>query len=69
MQFKTSVAIEFNWSPEPQRIELMNPDDLKTEIVRRRAVFHFADAVRPGTLQRYAVQKITPSGSTHFPEQ
>ncbi|WNG48139.1 hypothetical protein F0U60_31360 [Archangium minus] len=57
----------FAWAPEPARVELICPDDLRTEVVRRRAVFHWTDTVRVGTLRGYAVQKVTGSGSTHFP--
>ncbi|MBZ0283171.1 MAG: LamG domain-containing protein [Anaerolineae bacterium] len=58
----------FAWSPEATRIELVCPDDLRTEIVRRRAVFHWNDSARPARDNRYAIQKITFSGSTHFPD-
>jgi hypothetical protein len=61
-------CVRFAWGPEASRIELICPDDLTTEIVRRRAVFQWADAVRAETLNGYAIQKITESGSTHFPE-
>jgi WD40 repeat protein len=65
----------FAWSPQASRIELINPEDLRQEIVRRRAVFNWTDSVRPvitdakenGQLPRYALQKITQTGSTHFP--
>lgn len=58
----------FAWSPEATRIELVCPDDLRTEIVRRRAVFHWYDSARPSRGNQYAIQKITFSGSTHFPD-
>ena len=62
-------CVRFAWGPEASRIELVCPEDLRTEVVRRRAVFRWHDAVRPGTLRGYAVQKITQTGSTHFPRQ
>jgi hypothetical protein len=57
----------FAWGPEPARVELICPEDLRTEVVRRRAVFQWRDTVRVDTLRGYAVQKLTASGSTHFP--
>jgi hypothetical protein len=58
----------FAWNPEPARIELVCAEDLKTEVVRRRAVFHWMHSSRPGRSSRYAIQKITHAGSTHFPQ-
>lgn len=66
----------FAWSPQASRIELINPEDLRQEIVRRRAVFNWTDSVRPvitdakenEQLPRYALQKIAQTGSTHFPK-
>lgn len=58
----------FAWGPEPDRVELVCPADLQTEVVRRRAVFHWSDSARPETAVRYAVQKIARNGATHFPE-
>ena len=65
---------KFAWSPNPQRIELVNEEDLKRDIVRRRAVFQWVDSVAVSATDTfskydwsYAIQKITPSGSTHFP--
>ncbi|NJR60056.1 MAG: LamG domain-containing protein [Cyanobacteria bacterium CRU_2_1] len=60
-------CVRFAWSPQATRIELICADDLLTEVVRRRAVFQWTDSVRPETLDRYAIQKITQTGSTHFP--
>jgi len=57
----------FAWGPPATRVDLVNPDDLLTEVVRRRAVFNWYDTVRPDTLRAYAVQKLTPGGSTHIP--
>jgi hypothetical protein len=57
----------FAWGPAPARVELVNPEDLRTEIVRRRAVFQWVDSVRRGASGGYAIQKLTPAGSTHFP--
>jgi hypothetical protein len=61
-------CVRFAWGPNATRIELICPEDLRTEVVRRRAVFHWQDSVRPGTLAGYAIQKIAQNGSTHFPE-
>ena len=58
----------FAWSPAPERIELVNPDDLLTEVTRRRAVFVWLDVVRCGVGAAHAVQKITAGGSTHHPD-
>jgi hypothetical protein len=58
-------CVRFAWSPEASRIELINPDDLKKQIVRRRAVFRWTDVVRPPLSDSsYAVQKLTSGGST-----
>ncbi|MCB9267044.1 MAG: hypothetical protein H6558_18610 [Lewinellaceae bacterium] len=60
----------FAWGPNASRIEMVDADDLLQEIVRRRAVFRWQDTVRPrpdGSVQ-YGIQKISPNGSTHFPE-
>lgn len=57
----------FAWSPAASRIEMVNPDDLLQEIVRRRAIFHWTDSIRPGQQIQYQVQKIAAGGSTHFP--
>ncbi|WNG37708.1 hypothetical protein F0U61_31495 [Archangium violaceum] len=61
-------CVRFAWSPRASRVELVCPDDLRTEIVRRRAVFLWTDTARPLAAKGYAVQKITLTGSTHFPE-
>ncbi|HSM83611.1 MAG TPA: hypothetical protein VLS96_18130, partial [Nodosilinea sp.] len=61
----------FAWGPAASRIELICAEDLRTGIVRRRAVFQWSDTVRPspnpGWQYQYAVQKITQTGSTHLP--
>ncbi|WP_164000169.1 hypothetical protein [Pyxidicoccus caerfyrddinensis] len=57
----------FAWGPAPARVELVCPEDLRTEVVRRRAVFHWRDTVRTGTLRGYDIQKLTQSGATHIP--
>lgn len=59
-------CVRFAWSPQPSRIELLTPQDLKTGMVRRRAIFQWIDTARLGTEYKYEVQKITASGSTHF---
>ncbi len=60
-------CVRFAWGPEASRIELVCPEDLRTEVVRRRAMFQWNDSVRVGMVEGYAIQKITPTGSTHFP--
>jgi hypothetical protein len=60
-------CVRFAWSPRATRVELVCPDDLRTQVVRRRAVFLWTDTARTGTATGYAVQKITRTGSTHFP--
>jgi hypothetical protein len=57
----------FAFSPAPTRIELVNPNDLHQQLVRRRAVFQWQDTVRVGRKYSYAIQKVTTGGSTHFP--
>ncbi|MCB8980784.1 MAG: hypothetical protein H6657_25520 [Ardenticatenaceae bacterium] len=72
---KSSGAIEnasvtcaqFAWSPRPSRIELVCADDLRHDVVRRRAVFQWVDIARSGVENSYAIQKIAKNGSTHFP--
>jgi hypothetical protein len=59
----------FAWGPDATRIELLDPSDLKRQIVRRRAVFVWNDTHRVSDmpLTKYAIQKSTMRGSTHFP--
>jgi len=57
----------FAWNPNASRIELVCPEDLLTQVVRRRAVLQLQDSSRPGRATRYAVQKTDAQGSTHFP--
>jgi hypothetical protein len=57
----------FAWTPEATRVEMVCAEDLRTEIVRRRAVFQWRDSARPNRSTLYAIQKITLMGSTHFP--
>jgi hypothetical protein len=63
-------CVRFAFSPAPSRIELVDPDDLHRQIVRRRAVFQWRDTVRvrPQNGYGYAVQKVTTLGATHFPD-
>ncbi|MBK7536807.1 MAG: hypothetical protein IPI49_15875 [Myxococcales bacterium] len=61
-------CVRFAWSPPPTRVELVCPEDLRTGMVRRRAVFLWTDTARTATATGFAVQKLTLSGSTHFPE-
>ncbi len=62
-------CVRFAWAPDPERVELVCPDDILSDIVRRRAVFHLADTIRntAGISPKYQIQKITSLGSTHFP--
>ncbi|MBD1865215.1 MULTISPECIES: LamG domain-containing protein [Trichocoleus] len=67
---KSSIQVEcvrFAWGPAASRIELVSSEDLKTQVVRRRAVFQWQDSVRPDLNGSYAIQKVTQIGSTHFP--
>jgi|GEM_PF-976606 len=58
----------FAWGAAAFRIDMVCANDLTTEIVRRRAVFHWQDTTRPGREVRYAIQKISKNGATHFPD-
>lgn len=60
-------CVRFAWSPAPTRIELICPEDLRSDVVRRRAVFQWQDTVRRNTGSSYAIQKIASNGATHFP--
>jgi hypothetical protein len=66
-------VVRYATSPIADRIELVDLEDLRTGLVRRRAVFRWIDTVRaapPGTTPAhlYAVQKLASNGSTHVPE-
>ena len=69
MRLETDVVecARFAWAPQASRIELVNPDDLTGEVVRRRAVFQWQATARAERPNVFEVQKITFSGSTHFP--
>jgi hypothetical protein len=60
----------FAFSPAATRIELVDPDDILKDSVRRRATFQWRDTVRVPTdgIYVYAIQKVTTGGSTHFPD-
>jgi hypothetical protein len=58
-------CVRFAWSPAASSIELVNPDDLLGETVRRRAVFSWLDTNRAGRSSQYGVQKVAAGGSTH----
>ncbi|MBE9111274.1 hypothetical protein IQ273_17855, partial [Nodosilinea sp. LEGE 07298] len=64
-------CVRFAWAPAATRIELISATDLRTGLVRRRAVFQWHDTTRPILSSEqhygYAVQKITQTGSTHLP--
>jgi hypothetical protein len=60
-------CVRFAFSPDASRIELIDPNDLRRQNVRRRAVFLWRDTPRVGRSCVYAIQKITTGGSTHFP--
>ena len=57
----------FAWTPEATRVEMVCAEDLRAEIVRRRAIFQWRDTARPNRAVCQAIQKITLMGSTHFP--
>jgi|GEM_PF-6808106 len=59
----------FAWNPVPARIELVCAEDLRTEVVRRRAIFHWLDTVRTRSEISYFLQKITQTGSTYIPQE
>jgi hypothetical protein len=61
-------CVRFAWSPEATRIELVCPADLRTGVVRRRAVFLWTDTARTQAATGFAVQKLALTGSTHFPD-
>jgi hypothetical protein len=60
-------CLRFAFSPSATRIELVDPDDLHRQTVRRRATFRWQATGRAAAEYTYAVQKITTGGSTHFP--
>jgi hypothetical protein len=60
-------CVRFAWGPDAQRVELVNPADLRTEVVRRRAVFQLVDSTRPDREEAYTIQKLSQTGSTHIP--
>jgi hypothetical protein len=68
LQGKSGVSVpRFAWSPLPLRVEMVNPDDLKGAIIRRRAVFQWTHTIRKNDDARYALQKCTALGETHIP--
>jgi hypothetical protein len=66
-------CVRFAWGPAADRIELVDPGDLRRQAARRRAVFRWQDTIRPVTKETpdravsYAIQKLHSSGSTHVP--
>ncbi len=65
---KSVECVRFAFGPKASRIELLDPEDLKQQIVRRRAIFRWFDSRRAGGEFADVVQKITTLGSTHFPK-
>ena len=65
---ETDECVRFAWGPSPGHIELVDPDDLLGQVVRRRAVYRTTDTLqrRDASETFYAVQKTTAFGSTHF---
>ncbi len=65
----TDECVRFAWGPDPTRIELLDPDDLLGQIVRRRAIFTTTDTVNRSVerVTTYSIQKTTAGGGTHFP--
>ncbi len=60
----------FAWSPAAARIDLVSPDDLATDVVRRRALFIWTDTIRTREGEpdyQYAIQKIAQTGATSDP--
>ncbi|HEX6373924.1 MAG TPA: OmpA family protein [Longimicrobium sp.] len=68
-QGETAVAscARFAWSPQPSRIDILDPGDLFGRQVRRRAVFRWEDYPAFERSLRWRVQKITHTGATHIP--
>lgn len=64
-------CVRFAWSPSAGRIDLVDPRDLLREVARRRAVFAWRATQRELRSDendpRYAIQKLTPNGSTIVP--
>jgi hypothetical protein len=68
-------CVRFAWGPSAEKIEIVDPEDLLKETVRRRATFLWRDAIRPSesdsgaavSFVQYAVQKIHASGATLIP--
>jgi hypothetical protein len=60
-------CVRFAWAPTPTDIQIVCARDLRTGVVRRRAVFQWHDTARPGNNGRHVVQKITQTGATHEP--
>lgn len=66
-------CVRFAWGPAADQVDLICPEDLRQEVVRRRAVFLWTDSVRPQpwlevVTPQYSVQKIAQNGATHFPD-
>lgn len=63
-------CVRFAWGPLPTRIEFLDPNDLNGQTVRRRAIFTTIDPVNASaqTRTKYALQKTTTNGATHFPD-
>lgn len=58
-------CVRFAWGVMPDRVDLVNPNDLRTEVVRRRALFRWIDTKRSEHHVMYEIQKITQTGSTN----
>ncbi|MEM9161687.1 MAG: LamG domain-containing protein, partial [Cyanobacteria bacterium P01_F01_bin.4] len=60
-------CVRFAWGTMPNRVDLINPEDLRTEVTRRQALFRWTDTKRAQHSVKYAIQKITQTGSTALP--
>jgi hypothetical protein len=58
----------FAWGPDATTVTLLNPDDLRGQVIRRRATYRWLDTFRSSDAVSYALQKTSAGGSTHFPE-
>ncbi|MEL4897673.1 LamG domain-containing protein [Crocosphaera sp. Alani8] len=64
---KAVECVRFAWNPQAESIELVCAEDLRTGVVRRRAIFRWQDSAKiKDTRPIYDIQKITENGSTHI---
>jgi hypothetical protein len=66
---RTAVSCaRFAWSPQATRIDLLDPAQLFSSLVERRAVFQWNAAFAFDRANAWAVQKTTFQGSTYIPQ-